>query len=99
MPIFDCDGDDSMTSLLVTATEAVPTNDWDDSKVTLLGAVKEAVRLFDCDDDSCDRFALDEVYPVLTGMWEEFNTVKGPEEGEEIAPAKGTMSDAAQRRV
>ena len=56
------------------------------------------MRLFDCDEDSCDKFPFDEVYPVLIGRLEEFNTVGGLEEGEGIAPDKGTRSDAAQRR-
>ena len=96
VPPNDCD--DSKVTLVEFATEAVPLFDCDGSRVALVGAIKEAVRLLDCDEDSGDRFPLDEIYPVLIGRREELNTIGGPEEGEEIAPDKGTMSDAAQRR-
>ena len=67
-------------------------------RVALVGAIKEAVRLFDCDEDSCGRFPLEEIDPVLIGRRKELDTVGRSDEGEEIAPDKPTMSDAAQRR-
>ncbi len=96
VPPDDCD--DSKVTLAEFATEAVPLFDCDGSRVALVGAIKEAVRLFDCDEDGRGRFPLEEINPVLIGRRKELNTVGGSDEGEEIAPDKLTMSDAAQRR-
>ncbi len=96
VPPDECD--DSKVTLAEFATEAVPLFDCDGSRVALVGVIKEAVRLLDCDEDSRGRFPLEEIYPVLIGSRKELNTVGRSEEGEEIAPDKPTMSDAAQRR-